>query len=209
MAEKIETGNFSEWLNASQSGEGADVPCGECRGCCTSAYFIHIGPDEKETLARVPKKLLFRAPGMPKGHVLMGYRENGHCPMFVDNACSIYAQRPRTCRDYDCRVFAATGLAEEGKPAIAEQAARWRFRFDTLEDRRRFDAVRAAAKFLEERAEEFPPGFLPGNATQRAALALRVHGVFLAARGKTGTRSAAETARAVMAACDRKGVGLS
>lgn len=175
---------FAEWLRAlaasGSGGNGIDVPCGECRGCCTSSYFIPVGPEETATLARIPKRLRFAAPGRPKGHFLLAYDERGHCALFKDNACSIYAHRPRACREYDCRVFAATGLAEEDKPAIARQSGTWRFAFPSREDESRFAAVRAAARFLREHAGEFPEGFLPANATQQAALAIRVHGVFLA-----------------------------
>lgn len=175
----LPTLGFSEWLRAiGESDADMAVDCGECRGCCTSSYFIHVGPDETDALAVIPKRLLFRAPGLAKGHFLIGYSENGHCAMFRDNACSIYANRPRACRAYDCRVFAATGLSEEGKPAIARQAERWRFAFPSAEDTRLFEAVREAARFLRGHAGEFPAGFLPPNATQQAALALRVHGLF-------------------------------
>ena len=89
---------------------GSDVPCGTCTACCTSSQFVHIEPDERDALAHIPAELLFPAPGRPRGHVLLGYDERGHCPMLVDGACSIYAHRPRTCRTYDCRVFAAAGV---------------------------------------------------------------------------------------------------
>ncbi|HET7720760.1 MAG TPA: YkgJ family cysteine cluster protein, partial [Acidimicrobiales bacterium] len=101
----LPAGRFSTWLVRI----GVDVPCGTCTACCTSSQFVHIGPDERDTLSRIPKALLFPAPGQPKGHVVMGYDERGHCPMFVDGACSIYEHRPRTCRTYDCRVFPAAG----------------------------------------------------------------------------------------------------
>ncbi len=157
-----------------------DVPCGDCRGCCTSAYFIPISPDEKEALNSIPKKLLFKAPGLPKGYQVLGYCDNGHCPMFIENKCSIYHARPLTCRQYDCRVFAATGLdVGEDKPRIAAQAKRWRFDFAKAADSDHFGAVQAAAKFLNRYAETFPPGFLPGQATQRAMLAIKVYGLFL------------------------------
>ncbi len=184
--EVIPTEAFSAWLRSfrqaqgSRDGEGAAVPCGECRGCCTSAYFIPIAPDETDTLAHIPKALLFPAPGLPKGHRLLGYRENGHCPMFIDNACSIYPHRPRACRRYDCRLFPATGTAvEEGKPRIAAQAARWRFAFPADRDRREYAAVQAAARFLERHAEDFPPGMLPADPAQRALIALRAFEAFL------------------------------
>lgn len=186
---QLATEVFSAWLGKTLvsrlSGEGVDVACGDCRGCCTSSYFIHIAPDETETLERIPQALLFTAPGLPKGHKLLGYTEKGHCPMFKDNACSIYADRPRTCRAYDCRVFPATGFSEgEGKPAIARQGERWRFGFDTAEDEALFAAVQAAARFLREYAARFPAGFIPSNAPQQAMLAIRVHGLFLGENGR-------------------------
>lgn len=185
-AEALPTLPFTAWLRAMEAaqaaGSGMDVACGDCRGCCTSSYFIPVGPDETETLARIPKRLLFPAPGRPKGHFLLAYNEEGHCALFKDNACSIYAQRPRACRAYDCRVFAATGLSEADKPAIASQAKRWKFALSTEEDERRLAAVRAAARFLEGKAGHFPEGFLPSQATQLAALAIRIHPVFMGKR---------------------------
>lgn len=145
----LAAGDFSAWLTDMQGalrGEdgAADVPCGACAACCTSSQFVHIEPDESDTLAHIPAELLFPAPRLPSGHLVLGYDDRGHCPMLVENRCSIYEHRPRTCRTYDCRLFAATGLAITDKPAIAAQVARWRFSFPTPADRDRFDAVRAA-----------------------------------------------------------------
>ena len=56
------------------------------------------------------------------------YDKRGHCPMLVDHQCSIYDDRPRTCRTYDCRIFPAAGVANDdpGKERIAERAVWWR-----------------------------------------------------------------------------------
>jgi len=180
----ISTDRFSSWLRITRraqiTGEGADVLCGECTACCTSSYFIHIGPNETQTLDRIPKKLLFPAPGLARGNVLLGYAENGHCPMFINNQCSIYEDRPLTCRNYDCRIFAATGLSvDDDRVSIARQARRWKFDFPTARDRKEFSAIQAAAKFLGEHADLFPAGFVPGNMTQLAVLAIKVYDVFL------------------------------
>jgi len=143
--ETIDAGRFSLWLaELDQSLRGdadIDVPCGACTACCTSSQFVHIAPDETDTLARVPVELRFPAPGLPKGHVVLGYDERGRCPMLVDDACSIYEHRPRTCRTYDCRVFAATGVQPEGQPTIAARVARWAFDVDDLA---RWDTVHSA-----------------------------------------------------------------
>jgi hypothetical protein len=129
----LPAGGFSSWLRrtrSAQTGKGtANVPCGECIACCTSSYFIHIGPGESRTLSRIPKELLFPAPGLPKGHVLLGYDENGCCPMLVDGKCSIYEHRPQTCRGYDCRVFPAAGIeaGDSDKELINLRIRRWKF----------------------------------------------------------------------------------
>lgn len=177
-------GDFGTWLDDVQTalatGADMDVPCGECTGCCRSSYFIHIAPDEHETLDRIPRALLFDAPGVPSGHLLMGYDQHGHCPMLVDDRCSIYEHRPRTCRVYDCRVFPATGTApdEPGKGPIAERARRWRFRYPGARDRALRSAVGAAAEFLEAYAERLDEP-RPRNTTQRAVRAIEVHEMFL------------------------------
>jgi uncharacterized protein len=150
----LPAGDFMSWLSAMQTalrGESdADVPCGECTACCTSSQFVPIGPDETDTLAHIPKDLLFPAPRLSKGHVVLPYDERGHCPMLVDGRCSIYEHRPRTCRTYDCRIFTATGLdvdAEaETKADIAARSRRWRFTFPTDDDHRHHAAVRAAVR---------------------------------------------------------------
>jgi Fe-S-cluster containining protein len=172
----LPAGRFSSWLDQ----VGVDVPCGTCTACCTSSQFVHIAPDERDTLARIPKALLFPAPGLPKGNVVMGYDERGHCPMFVDGACSIYDHRPRTCRTYDCRVFPAAGMEpdHDGRARIAEQVRRWRFDFPERDDEVLQSAVQAAAGYLRANANRLG-GLVPSNATQLASLALRIRDVFL------------------------------
>ena len=147
----LAAGEFSSWLDEMRSalrGErDSDVPCGGCTACCTSSQFVHIEPDETDTLAYIPSELLFPAPRMPQGHVLLGYDERGHCPMLIDDQCSIYEHRPRTCRIYDCRIFTATGVeVDDDKPEIARRVRRWVFTFPTEADRECRDAVRAAVR---------------------------------------------------------------
>ena len=79
-------------------------------------------------LAAIPSALLFPAPRLPAGHMVMGFDSAGRCPMLTDSGCSIYDQRPRTCRTYDCRIFAATGVTVDAdKPTIVARASEWRF----------------------------------------------------------------------------------
>jgi Fe-S-cluster containining protein len=211
----IPAGQFSVWLKDTISvmhGEGeADVPCAECSACCRSSYFVHIKPSDVDTIAHVPKALTFAAPGLPKGHLLLGYNEQGCCPMLIDGACSIYEFRPQTCRQYDCRVFTASGVdvfdqdqkqgvgSGEQTQSITQRTARWAFELFSERDHSEFQAVQAAARFLARHADEFPPRFLPLNSTQQAVLAIEVYPLFL---GKE-QQSIAQTVNAIVAVHQR------
>jgi Fe-S-cluster containining protein len=192
--EPLSAGSFSTWLVAMQRalrGEHeSEVPCGGCTACCRSSQFIHVGPDETETLAAIPAELLFPAPRLPEGYVLLGYDENGHCPMLIDDECSIYEHRPRTCRTYDCRVFPATGveLDDDDMLAIARRARQWRFGFPGEVDQIEHDAVRAAATYVREHDDLLPKQVVPTNATQRAVLAIQLHDAFLRHDDQTDRR---------------------
>lgn len=129
---------MSKWLadftRALDSGGTSSVLCGSCTACCRSAQFVHVEPDEGETLARIPSALLFPAPGKPAGHMVLPFDQGGRCPMLGDAGCRMYHDRPRTCRTYDCRVFAAAGVVPE-QPLIAERVRRWRFEILDDDDR--------------------------------------------------------------------------
>ena len=189
--EDLAAGAFSAWLEGMQGalrGESAsDVPCEGCTACCSSSQFVHIGPDETETLSHIPRQLLFPAPRLPGGHVLLGYDEHGRCPMLTDDRCSIYEHRPRACRTYDCRVFPAAGLQpDDDEGLIARRARRWRFDFPTEADQTEHDAVRAAARFVQEHAGLVGDGSTSANPAQLAVLAIEVHDAFLGHDTETG-----------------------
>jgi hypothetical protein len=192
----LDAGDFGDWLadmgRALHGERDAPVPCGGCTACCRSSQFVAIGPDETDTLAHVPPRLLFPAPGRPAGHVLLGYDERGRCPLLTDDGCSIYEHRPRTCRTYDCRVFAAAGVDVDDGDArttpIGLQARRWRFTYAGADDRRAHAAVRDTARSLRARAP---------SATQLAvrAVAQTLEGTAGSA-DSTGTAGSAGTGRA-------------
>ena len=183
--DSLAAGDFADWITAMNGairGEhDAAVPCGPCTACCTSSQFIHVAPDETDTLARISPALLFPAPGLPRGNVLMGYDQDGRCPMLVDSTCTIYEHRPRTCRTYDCRVFVAADVALDDasdKPAIAGQARRWRFTYDATGEVAQA-AVRAAAAFVRSRRDELPATLIPVNSAQLAVAGIHLHQRFL------------------------------
>jgi Fe-S-cluster containining protein len=215
---QIGAGPFSEWLRATHRARklrviGADVPCGACTGCCQASLFIHIAPHETNALARIPKRLLFAAPGLPEGHMLLGYDPEGRCPMLADGKCSIYDDRPQTCRDFDCRVFAAAGVEPDQRGTnseLTERVRAWRFDHPNEADATEHAAVRAAGRFLREHRSAFPEAALPDNPVQLALLAVRVYELFLASRQAAGATPAtpAEIARAVLAELDARAPAL-
>jgi Fe-S-cluster containining protein len=191
----LPAGCFSSWLRRLRRSlikeNGVDVPCGDCNACCKSSYFIHIRPEETQTqtqtLTRIPRGLLFAAPGLPMGNVLLGYDEHGRCPMLIDDQCSIYEHRPQTCRNYDCRIFTAAGIAagDDDKALITGRIRYWKFSYPTKHDRDQHAAVQAAAMFLREHAVCFPAGVL-SNSSQLAILAIKVYDVFLKYNDESG-----------------------
>lgn len=122
--------------------EGTEVPCGGCNACQRSSCFIHIGPGETEASSRIPRELLFAAPGLPKGNMVLNYGERDRCPMLIGDKCSIYQHRPLICRAHDRRAFAAAGIAA----GEADKALIWRFNCPERRDRAEQAAVRAAMR---------------------------------------------------------------
>lgn len=177
-------GDISSWLTATAAAPrgdaDADVDCDGCIGCCASSQFVHIRPDETRALASIPTDLLFPAPGLPTGHVLMGYDERGRCPMLTDDGCSIYESRPATCRVFDCRVFAATGVEPDpSKPLVAEAASRWKSTADDEYTTAQLAALRAAAVFVERQRDDPLFAAARHSATGHAVLAVEVYPEFL------------------------------
>jgi Fe-S-cluster containining protein len=198
----VAAGPFGSWLSqarASLRGNGgAEVACGDCIGCCTSSLFIHIRPEDSQTLAKVPAKLLVRAPGWPRGHMVMGFSKDGACLMLNESKCSIYQQRPRTCRDYDCRIFAAAGIDAGGKDKtiINKRVREWLFTYPAESDEFAHNAVRSAASFIQKQSASFPGGRVPMAPSDIAVLAIKVYAVFLDAGIQA--RSKVEIANAII-----------
>jgi hypothetical protein len=179
----VDAGSFGTWLNAMRAvlrGEqDADVPCGDCVGCCISAYPIPLRPTDRVALETVPAAYL-QLPSEPGGLARMGYDTAGSCPMLRAGRCSIYSDRPRTCRDYDCRVYAAAGLLPDGdRPVIHERVGAWRFGIDSSADQDAAVAVRRAAQFIRRHASAFPPAMRAGSATAAAVLAVKIWELFV------------------------------
>ena len=195
-AEAHSGGYFREWLIATdrnlREGSGAEVPCGDCTACCRAGQFIHVGIDEVEALAAIPRQLLFPAPGT-SSFLLLGHDHRGHCPMLRDEGCSIYEVRPKACRSYDCRIFPATGVEPpdtHGEVALA--AGSWKFQYADQAEQSLHAAAIRAARFIEAHRDEILPG-AAANEIQLALAALKCAQLFTAAE----TPSAAAVAAAM------------
>ncbi len=218
--EPLPTGDFGGWLRhvrrALLTDEGTNVDCRGCNACCSSSLFIHVRPEETQTLDRIDRRLLVPAPDMPRGHVLLGYDKDGRCPMLAREGCSIYEHRPSTCRSFDCRIFGAAGVPAGGpkQERISQRAQRFRFDYPTSRALAEHAAVKAAAKFIRDHAECFPGRAVPSNPSQLAILALKSYTVFLDRETTQNTASDQETADAIVQACrqfdaQRREVGRS
>ncbi len=161
-----DAGEFGAWLDGFRSslsnGVDARVPCEACTACCRSGKLIAVEPDETAAIAHIPADCLVPMPGEPERRVLR-HHDDGRCSQLTEDGCAVYAHRPRACRAYDCRIFAAAGVRPDS-PLIAERGAQWRFSYATAASRERHDAVRMAAVVLG-----FPGGLsAPASPTQRA-----------------------------------------
>jgi len=209
----VAAGSFGQWLaevRASLRGAGGtNVPCGDCVGCCVSSYHIPIRPEDTRALAEIPASLLVVARGQPRGHAMLGYAADGTCHLLRAGKCSIYEQRPQTCRDYDCRIFAAAGIdaGDASKVVINRRVREWRFAYDTAADTAAHSAVQAAATFIRDRHASFPNGRAPTAPTGIAVLALKVYAVFL--DDNMRTRSDAEIASAIVNASREFDAGVA
>jgi Fe-S-cluster containining protein len=185
----VAAGPFGQWLAQARAAlrgtGGMSVPCGDCVGCCTSSYSILLRPHDA-ALEVVPVKFLSSVPGMAYPHAKMNPLTNGHCPMFQEGRCAIYAQRPQTCLDYDCRVFAAAGMQTgDNRPVINQRIRQWRFTYESEADRRAHAAVQSAAAFISEYGSAFPGDWLPNNPSGLAVLAVKVYELFMDADAPT------------------------
>jgi Fe-S-cluster containining protein len=137
--------------------------------------------------------------------VVLGYDKYGHCPMLKDGKCSIYEYRPLTCRNYDCRIFAAAGIiaGDDDKTLIFQRARNWKFSYPTQFDCDQHSAVQAVVRFFHEHAECFPAG-VPSTSSQLAIVAIKVYDIFLKYNSEfdKSERADIEVAKAIMEAND-------
>jgi Fe-S-cluster containining protein len=181
----IDAGEFGAWVLAMtaalRGSPGTAVPCGDCVGCCSSFWPVALRADDPDIDDRLPADLVHAAPAGPPGLRYLYYRPDGTCPLLTDHRCTVYERRPQTCRDFDCRLFTATGLdsAGPGKALIDRRITAWRFRYASPEAERVHRAMRAAASFLTGPARSLAVVRPPTSPIAIAGLAFKAYTVFL------------------------------
>jgi hypothetical protein len=85
-----------EWAACPAHTRDAALDCLACGACCREAYHtVEVGP--RDPFVRAHPELLHRLDG--RLHVL---REGPRCACLgADYRCVVYADRPRTCRDFE------------------------------------------------------------------------------------------------------------
>lgn len=184
----LPAGALARWLEQylqaqTQAEPAGEVPCADCNACCKASYFIAIAAEETETIARIPRVRLTVSTRSRERQWALDQSCSGSCPMLVDEACSIYEHRPRACRRFDCRVFAATSIAPGTgrRAAVNQQVWRWRFDYPSAGDALRQTALLDAAAFLQQHADLIDPDVAPTDTGQLAKAAVFVHELFLPA----------------------------
>lgn len=206
----VPAGEFSAWLACyqqvqAQPAECSEVPCGDCNACCRASYFVYIRPEEHSALRRIPPVHLQKAPPPYPAGFVMDHDEAGCCPMLHDGSCSIYDERPQTCRNYDCRAFAAAGLRFGPGPRanVDRRVGQWSFDYGSEFERSRHHAVCAAATFLKARRAMLPAGVVPLDPGELARAAIAVHGLFVEMHGTAFSVTPASDAELIAAVLRR------
>jgi Fe-S-cluster containining protein len=81
-----------------QSQPEVNVPCGECNKCCSLSPLLT--PEEFESGKYV---YTFMKTEFDEGPVVAIPRNKNGCIYLIDGKCSIYDDRPMSCRIFDCR----------------------------------------------------------------------------------------------------------
>ncbi len=184
-AQTVAAGDLGRWVAdmaaVLRGTAGAEVPCGACVGCCSSRWPVALRDGDAAAAAKFPPQSIVAPANAPTGLRYAVPLEDGRCTMLCGKQCSIYPIRPQTCRDFDCRLFAATGIdaAGEDKPLINERIQAWRFSYASPADEERHEALRAAARFLQKALLHPGSPRLPSSPVAIAGLAFKAHPVFL------------------------------
>lgn len=75
-----------------------EVPCNGCTECC-KGDAVRILPGEPEWMWKTEPH-----PYIPEARML-AHKPNGECLYLGKTGCTIHANKPRVCREMDCRLI--------------------------------------------------------------------------------------------------------
>lgn len=144
--QKRPSGSLTRFLRHLETGlkkVSVETPCGSCTACCRDPELhVDLTPEETEIFPSVEKL----------GRRVLPRQENGECINLIEGKCVVYANRPRSCRIYDCR-YHLLGLPLSNDCTIMKEAvAQWEpFRLPTTEDKTAFVAICALVLDIAKR----------------------------------------------------------
>jgi hypothetical protein len=92
------------------------VNCRSCRACCIEYVDTPLLPVDAAEGLDVEIR---------DGRRFLRKKANGECVHLGDQGCTVYEQRPSTCRVFDCRDFAVSRLSNPSLPLLNEAIAQW------------------------------------------------------------------------------------
>jgi hypothetical protein len=144
QAENIE---FRRYLNAHHPAHDAlrhvaehvaeQIDCRTCANCCRETT-VEVGADDIETIARFldapPEQVeqLYTSTDPVDGARILKQTADG-CIFLAGNLCSIYAARPRPCREFPYLLATATSLGSR-TPSIFGRACLCPIVYNSLEE---------------------------------------------------------------------------
>lgn len=135
------------WLRKFYRGLDAgevSVPCGSCNACCKDFDEIFLEDEEKDKYEHTVSE---------DGRFLLA-REDGHCKYLVDERCTTYEDRPKNCRQFDCRALAHCGLFPSDFPRVDAAVQHWEVEVKTEEEKVLGLALRLAARASVESGKD-------------------------------------------------------
>ena len=162
----LDAGDFLAWVTGMQAAlrsEQSSPTCNSCAACCRSSQFIHIAPDETDTLAHIPAELLFPRRSARPATSSSATTNAGIARCWSTTSARSTSIAHRPVAPTTVRVFpaAAVEIEDAAKAHLAQQTRRWRFSYPAPDDRRRHDAVRGRGVSPANRKTSSPPTSSP------------------------------------------------
>jgi Fe-S-cluster containining protein len=139
-------GSVTTFLREHDAGVRAGAtktPCGTCTACCVSKEWAAV-PLSAEEAERFADCAHYSA-----GTWLLDRKPDGSCVKLIEGKCSVYQQRPRTCRLFDCRWAALIeAICRFGVADELARSALLQWEAPRITERRDRDALEAIARAI-------------------------------------------------------------